>query len=383
MSASKYLAAGCTPDLVRNKANDPVFVDLFSGTGSMAVQAARMGFKSVITLDKNPDSDADFCCDILEMEDDHPFYVKMDSFIEEGRMILMHSSPPCDAFSRMNTLPIAEADIENALKMVETADAIMKRYARVYSLENPDTGSLWGYPYAKDNFKDYHVVDYCAYGGIMRKSTRFVFSSSELRDMIDPKRCPEDKRNCPACFLDPNTNRMRHTLMVDVGYEERISIPPQLCSVLVGAMRRLSATVAERIADEMEAMATPESLKRSRPQYDNEDDRSEADADADDDSEGEEEWAEVESILDKRGTGRGTFYLVKLKENPDAEPKWYPCNEVAPSARKEYRAMRRKERYANIVRGTPSSQALSEHFAFYLVKVPSNEQPGAGWVKIM
>jgi hypothetical protein len=384
MSAAKYIAAGCTPDLVRSKARDPVFVDLFCGTGSMATQAARMGFSTVLSLDKDPDSTAQFCCDVLDLDDEHPFCEKLDSFIADGRVIIMHASPPCEAFSQMNTLPIAEIDIKASLELVETAAEMMKRYSRVWSLENPETGRLWGHPYPEENFAHYRTVDYCAYGGTMKKSTRFVFSSAELRDMVQPRTCPTDKSKCPACFYDPGTNRWHHTNMVNLPYDERISIPAQLCVSVLAAMRSVAVDVATQIADEMESMATPESLKRSRPQYDNEDE--ERDSDAEDDSDEEEEWAEVECILGKRGTGRGTFYLVKLKEDPDAEPKWYPCNEVAPSARKDYRAMRRKERYASRSTrstSTPSTQAISEHFDFYLVKVPANEEPGAGWVKIM
>lgn len=78
-----------------------VFVELFKGTGSMFHIADMMShFSHIYTLDVNPECHADFTCDIRE-----PIEVEttLQKLLSNGFIIIMHASPPCNAFSRMNT----------------------------------------------------------------------------------------------------------------------------------------------------------------------------------------------------------------------------------------------------------------------------------------
>lgn len=264
MSAKQYIAAGCSSDMLRRHAFHPVFVDLFCGEGSMSNQAARMGFKTVLTLDWDESCSPDFCCNILKVHDEHVFIKRMEALIAEGYIIVMHASPPCDQFSKMNTT--GQKDIKKAMRIVEKSVEIMKRFSQIYTLENPMTGTLWDQPFSKSNFKIFHDVDYCAYGAIIRKTTRIVFSKKGFKRSVLPLRCPSQDQ-CLSCFRDPRTGRRRHTSMTELGYNERICIPPQLCVVLLSASLERAKRIANDIADKMDAMPL---CKRPRPVYKNE-----------------------------------------------------------------------------------------------------------------
>lgn len=331
-----YLAAKCTSAAIRSFSNDPVFVDMCCGTGSMSKQALRMGFKTVITVDMNDSFSPDFCCDILDVHDGHPFFTKLDEFVKEGRVIVMHCSPPCDQFSRMNTT--GDRDLIGAMKVVEKAVDIMCKYSQVWTLENPQTGLMWSQPYAKATFEHYHDFDYCAYGSITKKCTRFAFSSKEFKDLVVPRKC-SSRETCPSCYLDPVTNRMRHTCMTVMTYEDRIAIPSQLCVVMMSAFRKMTPIVAEKFANTLmqHEMRTKTAETKKRPMYKEVDTESESDT--------ESEWDEVETLLDRRGKGRGVEYLVKWKGCGDEENRWVAAKFITVAAKQDYKAACKHRRF--------------------------------------
>lgn len=265
-----YKSLGTSPDDIRDKAMRPIFIDLFSGTGSMATHSKYFSYDAVKTLDNNPDNDADFQYDIMDIgidtggadgvADALSTYIRQR--MKEGHMIVFHASPPCNQFSRMNTN--GEKDIEEAMKLVEKAHMILRTYSAIWTIENPKTGTLWNQPYALDNFIEslYHDVDYCAYGGIMKKSTRFLFSTTELHGIFQPKVCP-GSASCTACIASNNSSYRRvHANWSLSDYSERITIPPQLCMSIHSALIEYSKDVAGKIADAL--MSVENTQKRRR-----------------------------------------------------------------------------------------------------------------------
>jgi hypothetical protein len=302
-----YSSMGVEADDVRSFARDPVFVELCSGTKSMSVQALRMGFKTVVTLDRENDYSPDYCCDIMDVDGDHPFLKKMNDFVKEGRVIVMHASPPCNEFSRMNTTGVR--DIARAIAIVKKCVTIMKSFTNVWTLENPRTGCLWEQPFAQNTFNHFHDFDYCRYGGIMRKATRIVFSSQTFKDSIVPLICTS-RNSCMSCYVDPQTNRLRHTNMTELPYEERIAIPSQLCVVLLSSFRARAMEEATTLADALVAFAH------------------EPDADT--------SWYELDKILDSRGTGRCVEYFISWKGYGEEENMWVASKHICKVAKKQY-----------------------------------------------
>lgn len=245
--AAIYKKAGCNPKTL--SAKKLVFVDLFSGTGSMASQARIHGITNVITVDIKHENNPTFACDIMDINDDHEFCVMMDDYIKNGMIIIMHASPPCNEFSRMNTTGIR--DLDSALALVKKAVALMNKYSHIWCLENPATGLLWTLPYANDHLSFRTNVDYCAYGGIMKKATTFAFSSQLLLDGFQGKTCPGNKE-CDACFVDRETGNLAHADWEKIDYAQRISIPPLLCRAIVGRMVSFSCDIAPEVVAELQ-----------------------------------------------------------------------------------------------------------------------------------
>lgn len=247
--ANIYSDLGVTPEMMHLHARKPIFVELFCGTKSMSDNARLLDYFQVKTLDLSESVDADYKCDIMDVDDSHALSKWIEKKMKRGHIIVMHSSPPCDQFSTMNTRGIR--DIDGAMMLVKKAHEVMKKYSCVWTLENPNSAfSLWTQQYAIDNFNDFHVCDYCAYGHILRKSTRFVFSHKELADMFTPKRCSGE--SCASVIINPNTGRRVHASWEKMDNSNRIHIPQQLCYSLLNVMKTRAYAVAHEIAAELE-----------------------------------------------------------------------------------------------------------------------------------
>lgn len=208
--------------------NKLVFVDLFKGTGSMARHAHIIGyFKKIITLDVDESCEPDIVADIRNASE---LEKTLSEYQSKGYVIIMHASPPCQQFSRMNTIKSkkGDTDVSESIELVKASINIMSKYSDIWILENPATGSLWETDYAKETFKYVHRFDYCAYGGIIQKPTAFAFSREDIYKAIQAKQCP-GRSICDSCFRDPDSGYIGHVNWDNVKYNDRISIPPQLC----------------------------------------------------------------------------------------------------------------------------------------------------------
>lgn len=143
----------------------------------------------------------------------------------------------------------------------------MNKYSVLWVLENPATGSMWETDYAKETFKFVHKVDYCAYGSIIQKETKFAFSREDVFTLFKPKEC-EGRAKCVACFRDPSSGYLGHMDWEKVKYKKRISIPDQLCVSIIYALLSPIKTVTNELQTTLsELIATPaSSSSRHSPQ---------------------------------------------------------------------------------------------------------------------
>jgi hypothetical protein len=162
-----------------------MFLDLFSGSGSVGEVAKELGY-TVISLDR--DMEAEIQIDIMDWDcRDFP----------KGFFDVIWASPPCTEYSRAKIT--APRDIEGANEIVQkTLDILEYFEPKYWILENPQTGLLkdqlmmWGLP-----FKD---IDYCKYGMPYRKRTRIWNNVFRW----EPK--PLCKRDCNSM----NETKTRH-----------------------------------------------------------------------------------------------------------------------------------------------------------------------------
>ena len=162
-----------------------MFLDLFSGTGSVGEVAKELGY-TVIGVDR--DMEAEIQIDIMDWD----YTVFPTGFFD-----VIWCSPPCTEYSTAKTT--APRDIEGANAVVQRTLDILEYFCPKYwILENPQTGLLkdqlmmWGLP-----FKD---LDYCKYGMPYRKRTRIWNNVFRW----EPR--PLCKRDCNSM----NESRTRH-----------------------------------------------------------------------------------------------------------------------------------------------------------------------------
>jgi hypothetical protein len=253
-----YHMLGCRPEALAAK--KMTFVDIFKGTGSMSLHARMYGISSIVTLDIEPSCDASFTCDIMDVDDNHCFCRALDDYIKSGTIIIMHASPPCNEFSRMNTN--CNRDIDGGMKYVTKAVEIMKKYSDVWCLENPATGLLWSQPFAQEHLAHSVSVDYCAYGGLLKKATTFAFSVKQLAETFNAKQCP-GRNECVACFPHHETGNMTHADWQRTNYEQRIAIPPQLCMSIINHMATYALDIAKEIKGSLEQKIDEERRMRA------------------------------------------------------------------------------------------------------------------------
>jgi hypothetical protein len=239
------------------------FVELFKGTGSMSSYTTIFkDIKEVVTLDKEAAFEPTFVMDILDANPGSPFIDKMNDLVRQGYFIIMHASPPCNTFSKMNTNGQKDDEtIAAAVKLVEKAVSIMRQYSVLWCLENPATGSLWIQDFSIANFALTHDVDYCVYGGELKKSTRFVFSNTVVHELFTPRTCP-GTASCAGGMINPETNRFVHLSWDKVSYQNRIALPKQLCINLLQALVEASKTI---IPDFKELLSSRSVASPSRP----------------------------------------------------------------------------------------------------------------------
>ena len=163
-------------------------LDLFSGTGSVAMKAREMGYE---TTSLDIVDGADICCDIMKW--DYKVY-------DKGYFDIIWASPPCDTFSiRRRSIigrnghtkeSILNDLIERGLPLLfKTREIIEYLNPKLWFIENPQTGLMKNYFESEIKFYD---VDYCKYTDWgYRKRTR-IWYGGEIEPKFIPRVCNKD-----------------------------------------------------------------------------------------------------------------------------------------------------------------------------------------------
>lgn len=212
------------------------FLDLFTGSGSVSRVAEKLGYE-VRSLDTEPSCDPTYLTDILDFD----YETQLKGWIPD----VIWASPPCTEYSIANTR--GKRNIRLANKIVRrTLDLI--RYCKkknpnlVYIIENPQTGRLKNQRFVKTDvlMRDYMDADYCRYGYMYRKRTRFW---TNLNDKVKPRVTLGMCRGSGKC---PAMRDGRHILDVgscdphqtdrSISRKEKYSIPAKLLRKLLSPM---------------------------------------------------------------------------------------------------------------------------------------------------
>lgn len=203
-------------------------VDLFSGTGSVAKEAKKLGY-DVRALDMNDHPHVDYVSDIMKFD----YKTEFSSWVPD----VIWASPPCTHYSRAKTW--GERDLVSANKIVRRVfkiiDWVMTNLNPnlIFVVENPQTGLLKDQTFMRRI--PYVDADYCCYGFPYRKRTRF-WTNSSLAEEEDLGLCPgaesckqmKDGRHLRSCG-DGTMWKYGPTLR----QEEKYPIPPRLVRKLV------------------------------------------------------------------------------------------------------------------------------------------------------
>ena len=146
-------------------------IDLFCGTKSIANVFSEAGHETM-TLDYDPQFNADFICDILEVTaDDLLDYHGWDS------VDYVHASPDCTTYSIAACYRHRNKDRSPKSDYAELSDRVTKHALKLidelnpkfYTIENP-RGILRKMPWMQ-KFKRRDTVTYCQYGDTRMKPT--------------------------------------------------------------------------------------------------------------------------------------------------------------------------------------------------------------------
>jgi hypothetical protein len=229
-----------------------LFVELFSGSGTVAKYAARVGFDEIITVDIDPQTCPTMVLDLLVETHRAQLIEKIQRLKHDGHRVAVHMSPPCQEFSPLQRIHKNKAGSAarrfDALMLVESGLAIADKVAECWTLENPGRGDLFatntsspsGSKLAelRERLHEHHVIlDYCRYGGPMQKRTGIAFSDADLKLVFgDGKLCAGGE--CDSMFVDRVRGKGRVHMSIEniSDYDERSSVPDQLALKLASSM---------------------------------------------------------------------------------------------------------------------------------------------------
>ena len=155
-------------------------LECMCGTGSLGRVFRRRGAQ-VVSLDIDPKWSPDICMDILDAPDT----------IGRGYDYI-HFSPPCQNFSRANSMGRRDLDLANRI-VQKCLKIISVSKPKFFTIENPYSGLLPKQDYMKDI--PFTIASYCRYGFPYRKDTIF-FNNFNLQLL----RCCNE---CDSRILSP------------------------------------------------------------------------------------------------------------------------------------------------------------------------------------
>lgn len=207
--------------------------ELFSGTGTLTrLAGARFGghplVKSTLAVDVSARAAPDLIADLHTDAGLARVELRMKACVEQGLAVVVHMSPPCQQYSRCNTIGVRNLEVANA--RVQRVLRLVKKYAVAWTVENPGTdhpASLWrqGLP----ELSCWKTVDYCAFGYPLKKSTGIAFSSQRMHRGFGDFLCRGDA--CPLSIRVPHRKRKRHIgHFGDMNREERSAMPVGFCA---------------------------------------------------------------------------------------------------------------------------------------------------------
>lgn len=266
-----------------------LLVEFYSGTGTISKYAKKVGFTETITIDNDQQRRADKRFSTLDVGAMCGLGAEVQAFKDQGYLVAVHASPPCQRFSRAGngvrakrTPAVNAAALVLAVNLVNVALKFAKEYAHVWTLENPGTGSLWTEHADKINYNisRRRRLDICRYGSPMKKNMCLAFSSKRLTTRFGKTRLCLGKYKCPCMHLNPKTNfaTSRHVNLAEFPLTMRIAFPDSLCvdlmSVVHEELREIAENGLELDSDDMSEESTDpsaesdviESEEEERPQ---------------------------------------------------------------------------------------------------------------------
>jgi len=141
----------------RGVVGGPKALDLFSGTHSVGIQLAKMGYQ-VISLDKNANTKPDIVVDVMEWDYKKEF--------QPRTFELVAASVPCNEYSVAKK--VGKRDMEAADEVVKKTLEIIEYLQPVkWWIENPRTGYLKTrkimdkYPFVDVDYCQFSTWGYC------------------------------------------------------------------------------------------------------------------------------------------------------------------------------------------------------------------------------
>jgi hypothetical protein len=199
-------------------------LELFSGTQSFSKAVLRHDATSeAVTVDISPRFRPTHVADVHTWAyHEYP----------PGYFDVVWCSPPCEQYSRARTtgglrdLDGADANVRRCFEIIDYLKP------RVWILENPQTGLL---PRRMDAIRPnlpYFDADYCAYGAVYRKRTRF-WTNRPMRGLLclGEGQCPSmvERRHLGSCGNTTN----RYNVFGSFTVAQKNVIPPDLVNTIV------------------------------------------------------------------------------------------------------------------------------------------------------
>ena len=161
----------------------PRILSLFDGTGSISRIFLENGWE-VQSLDIDGKYCATIVCDIMKWD-----------YSDEPSCDVIFAGVPCENYSIANTrgkrnLILADSLVKKTWEIIRYFEQIHPTNSLLWFIENPDSSLLWRRRISEP-FPFYVRLDFCQYGKLYRKRTRFATNAYtyQPRSLCNPKTC--------------------------------------------------------------------------------------------------------------------------------------------------------------------------------------------------